>query len=247
VRSAPAGRAGTVGPVPRRLVLFDIDGTLVRTGPVGGEVFDRAMVDVVGAAPTERVRMSGKTDPLIVREHLALLGVEDTDETVGAILRRLAVRLTEAEGEIAGTGAACPGAGELLGALGDIPDVAVGILTGNLAPNARVKLRAYGLDHLVDFGLGAYGSDDDDRDRLVPIALDRAAERFGVRPDPREVWVVGDTPRDLSCARAGGVRCLLVATGSFDADQLASLGADAVLDDLSDTAAVVKLLAGDLA
>ncbi|HLH45520.1 MAG TPA: haloacid dehalogenase-like hydrolase [Acidimicrobiales bacterium] len=225
-----------------RLLLWDVDGTLVRTGPVGSEVFDLAMADVVGRVPSGRVRMSGKTDPLIVREHLVLLGVEPTDEVVAAVCERLVTRLAEVRDLMARTGSACPGAAAALEALGARPGVVCGVLTGNLEPNARVKLAAYGLDELVDFQVGAFGSDDADRDALVPIALRRAAERLGGPVDPDDTWVIGDTPRDLACARAGGAHCLLVATGTYPADELAPLGADATLTDLTDTEAVVKLL-----
>lgn len=225
-----------------RLLLWDIDGTLVRTGPIGGEVFDLAMLDVVGRAPPGRVRMSGKTDPLIVREHLALLGVDASDATVGAVLDRLATRLAAAQETLRATGSACPGVPEVLRAVRAEPGVTSGVLTGNLEPNARVKLAAYGLDTLVDLRIGAFGSDDEDRDALVPFALRRAAAVLGTPVDPDNVWVIGDTPRDLACARAGEVRCLLVATGTYGVEQLGSLGADATLDDLTDTEAVVKLL-----
>ncbi|MBW3575836.1 MAG: HAD hydrolase-like protein, partial [Actinobacteria bacterium] len=110
------------------------------------------------------------------------------------------------------------------------------------AVNAATKLAALGLDRWLDLESGAYGSDDPDRPALVPVALRRAAERRGWTLSPEDVWVVGDTPRDLECARAGGARCALVATGHTTQDDLYGLGADAVFDDLSDVEAVVKLL-----
>jgi phosphoglycolate phosphatase len=238
-----AGRYGERA-MGRRVLLWDIDGTLVHAGPAGAAVFDSALVDVLGSAPTDRVAMSGKTDPLIVREHLALLGLDPSPETIQEVCDRLAVRLAEAEGEIATSGSPCPGVPELLDTLRRRDDVVSGLLTGNLEANARVKLRAFGLDRFVDVGLGAFGSDDEDRNALVPIALRRVTDRLGVEPDPGDVWVIGDTPRDLDCARSGGVRCLLVATGAFDAPTLADLGADAVVEDLSDTDAVLELLLG---
>ncbi|HET9443314.1 MAG TPA: HAD hydrolase-like protein, partial [Acidimicrobiales bacterium] len=94
-----------------------------------------------------------------------------------------------------------------------------------------------------DLEIGAYGSDDADREKLVPIALRRAAERHGIDPRPEDVWVVGDTPRDLACARAGGARCLLVGTGNFGVDELRRMEPDAALADLSDTEAAFELLA----
>ena len=226
------------------LLLWDIDGTLVQAGPLGSEVFDLAVADVLGEAPDDRVAMSGKTDPLIVTEQLALLGVEPDPEILEAILDRLVTRLAGVADRLPEQGRACPGIAELLTALAGVPGVASGVLTGNLRPNARVKLAAFGLDHLVDFELGAYGSDDIDRNALVPIALDRVIKTLGSEVPAEASWVIGDTPRDLECARVGGVRCLLVATGRYGIDELAALGPDAVLPDLTDTAAAVELLTG---
>jgi phosphoglycolate phosphatase len=243
------GRAGAGryrGSVIRRLLLWDIDGTLVRAGPIGATVFDQAVEDVLGAVAPERVRMSGKTDPLIVREQLELLGVDPEPATVDAILVRLAARLAASSDRLSETGTACRGVVELLGTLGALPTVCNGVLTGNIEPNARVKLAAFGLDSLVDLEVAAYGSDHVDRNELVPIAMARASARFGATVASDDVWVIGDTPRDLACARAAGVRCLLVATGGYTTDELAPLGADATLDDLADTDAVVKLVAADL-
>jgi phosphoglycolate phosphatase-like HAD superfamily hydrolase len=133
-----------------------------------------------------------------------------------------------------------PGVVELLDALAAAGAVQT-LVTGNLAPNARTKLAALGLDRApLDLDVGAYGSDHHDRDELVPMAVERVRNRYG---DIDAVWVVGDTPRDLRCARAGGARCLLVATGGYAFDALIDAGADALLEDLSDTEAAVKLLA----
>ncbi|HET9070526.1 MAG TPA: HAD family hydrolase [Acidimicrobiales bacterium] len=228
----------------RRLLLWDIDGTLVRAGLLGAEVFDRALEDVLGEVPPGRVRMSGKTDPLIVHEQLALLGLEPDPTTVEAVLDRLVARLAEVAHRLPGQGTPCPGVPELLEALGGDPAVASGVLTGNLRPNAEVKLAAFGLDRLVDLRLGAYGSDDIDRNALVPIARKRATEHLGAEVAADDTWVIGDTPRDLECARRGGVRCLLVGTGTYDVSELGSLGADVTLPDLTDTATVLELLAG---
>jgi phosphoglycolate phosphatase-like HAD superfamily hydrolase len=115
-------------------------------------------------------------------------------------------------------------------------------VSGNLKANARVKVAAFGLDRWLDLEVGAYGSDDEDRTRLVPIALDRVDRLRGRRYRPQEAWVVGDTPADLACARAGGARCLLVATGRIPFEELAAAGPDALLPDLSDVDRVVTIL-----
>ncbi|HET6874279.1 MAG TPA: haloacid dehalogenase-like hydrolase [Acidimicrobiales bacterium] len=227
----------------RRLVLWDVDGTLLRAGDIGAAVFDDAIEAVLGRRPPERVRMSGKTDPLIVREYLVMMGVEETPELVEAVLERLVQGLADAaDGGVLDDGAACPGVTEVLDGLAGSAGVVQTLLTGNLYANAVVKVSAYGLDKWLDLDLGAYGSDSDDRNRLVPVALHRLEQARRVRLAPSDAWVVGDTPRDLACARAAGARCLLVATGRYNYDELAGLGADAAVENLLDSDAVVNLL-----
>jgi phosphoglycolate phosphatase-like HAD superfamily hydrolase len=232
----------------RRLLLWDVDGTLVRAGDLGAAVFDVAFEAVVGARPNGRVRMSGKTDPQIVREYLVMMGVDETDGLVEAVLLSIEGHLAAAAaaGELVAGGAACPGTADVLSLLAGDRRVVSTLLTGNIAPNAALKVAAFGLDRWLDLSLGAYGSDEADRNLLVPIALDRLATRRGVRLDPASAWVIGDTPRDLECARVAGARCLLVATGRYTHEQLAATGADAVFDDLSDAGAIAKLLTADL-
>ncbi len=236
----------------RRLLLWDVDGTLVRAGDLGAAVFDLALEGVLGLRPAARVRMSGKTDPQIVCEYLAQLEVERHDERhddlVESILQSLEEHLAEAAdaGHLAAGGHACPGVADLLAELALDDRVLSTLVTGNIRANARVKVAAWELDPWFDLNVGAYGSDHWDRNLLVPVALRRVEKRYGARLEPSDAWVIGDTPRDLDCARAAGARCLLVGTGRYTAADLAPLGADAVLEDLSDTAAVVKLLTGDL-
>jgi phosphoglycolate phosphatase len=230
------------------LVLWDVDGTLVRAGELGATVFDAALEGVLGVRPDFRVRMSGKTDPQIVGEYLEVMGVEASDAVVDAILRDIEGRLAAAAaaGELTAGGSACPGAAEILSELAGDPRVVSTLLTGNVYLNAVVKVAAFGLHDWLDLDVGAYGSDEADRRRLVPVAMSRVEQSHGARIEPDDAWVVGDTPRDLECARAAGARCLLVATGRYRAEQLEPLGADAVLEDLSDTKGVLELLTGDL-
>jgi phosphoglycolate phosphatase-like HAD superfamily hydrolase len=215
---------------------------------LGAAVFDEALEAVVGVRPKLRVRMSGKTDPQIVREYLDEMGLEERDNVVTEVLRVVAEQLAAAarRGELVAGGVTCSGVEDLLGLLASDHRVVSTLVTGNIAPNAVVKVAAFGLDRWLDLSVGAYGSDEADRRRLVPLALDRFASVRGIRLHPSDAWVIGDTPRDFECAQVAGVRCLLVATGRYDAEELSSLGADEVLNDLSDINAVVDILTGDL-
>ncbi|MDA8291051.1 MAG: HAD family hydrolase [Actinomycetota bacterium] len=224
------------------LVLWDIDGTLLNAGGLGAEVFDRALDAALGARPPERVAMSGKTDPQIVGEYLDMLGIGDRDAHLPAVLAALERELEAAEQEIRDAGRVLPGVPEAIAAIAALGSLQ-SVLTGNIAPNARRKLAIFGLDGLLDLEVGAFGSDHADRRELVPVALGRVRATRGRSFDPSRVWIVGDSANDLACARAGGVRCLLVATGRSSGRELAALGPDFVVEDLSDTGAVVDILA----
>jgi phosphoglycolate phosphatase len=132
----------------------------------------------------------------------------------------------------------------VLEALAARDDVRLAVLTGNLEPIARLKLLCAGLDRFIAFELGAFGSDHADRTCLVPIVRDRVRDRLGQDMARADVVVVGDTPRDIACARAGGARVVAVATGGFSRADLEAHHPDAVLDDLSDTDAVIACLLG---
>jgi phosphoglycolate phosphatase len=229
-----------------RLVLWDIDGTLMRAGQVGADIFAIAVEHVVGRHPGEHgVSMGGKTDPQIALEILAGMGLDAREgaDHLPLVLDRLEAELAGAVDLIREKGRLLPGVPEVLARLhGGDGDLAQSILTGNTAANAITKLAAFGLDRWLDLEIGAYGSDNSDRRALVPVAIKRAKTRRGWRLAPPDVWVVGDTPHDLACARAGGARCVLVGTGFTPIEDLRGLGAEAVLNDLSDVDGVVKLL-----
>lgn len=226
-------------------MLWDVDGTLLRTNGVAQKAFDTAAEHVLGRAPgAHEVRMSGKTDPLIALEILAFAGLpeDEASRLVPDVLARLEAELAEAEHLVREQGHVLPGVAEVLADLHGDPAVVQSVLTGNTAANAALKLRAFGLDRWIDVDVGAFGSDHHDREELVPVALDRVARLRGRDLEPEHTWVVGDTPRDLACARAGGARCLLVATGQFSVDELAALEPDAVLPNLADAGRAAALL-----
>lgn len=231
-----------------RLVLWDIDGTLLTSGGVGPAAIHRAVELGVGRAlvGTElmgAVQMGGKTDPQIVGEYLALMEADSVAD-LPIVLRHLEDCLAETAHLVIEQGAVLPGVVAVLQALAAREGVIQSVLTGNIAPNASAKLGAFGLDQWLDLRVGAYGSDNVDRRALVPVALARVKEFRGFDLTPDDVWVVGDTPRDLEAARAGRARCLLVASGGFGVEQLRDLGADATVVDLANTVQVVDLLTG---
>jgi phosphoglycolate phosphatase-like HAD superfamily hydrolase len=234
--------------VERRLILWDIDGTMLSLGPAAGIAFDLAVERVVGRDPSGHdVSMGGKTDPQIALEILATMALSDGEARhhLPDVLEALERELEAAVDEVRRTGRVLPGARELIERLGNEPGVLQTLLTGNLAANARLKLGAFGLDRLLDLKVAATGSDHADRDRLVPVALEKAERVRGLRFAPEETWIIGDTPRDLACARAAGARCLLVSTGRVPIEELEGLGADAVMTDLTDTDRTLAVLGLD--
>ena len=160
-----------------------------------------------------RIVMSGKTDPQILREifRAAALADEHIDTLLPDAMAAAEQALADAEHELRETGHVLPGVVELLRAAATTPRASARRCSpATSPPNAAVKVAAFGLTEFFDAEVGAYGTDHADRLELVPIALERVARFRGERYDPDEVWVVGDTANDLACARAGGVRCLLV-------------------------------------
>jgi phosphoglycolate phosphatase len=226
-----------------RLLLFDIDGTLVVGGPPK-HTFGDALRRIYGATgPIDDWEFSGKTDPQIARELLREAGLADPDIDAGFadLWPDYLAGLREALGTHPME--RLPGIGALLDALSEPVargQVALGLVTGNLQAGAALKLASAGL--AWDDTVGGYGSDHEERDRLPGFAVDRAWGHWGRRYAPEDVVIIGDTPRDVRCGRAHGARTVAVATGRYSAAQLQASGADWVLPDLSSTKAVVRLL-----
>jgi len=230
-----------------KLVLFDIDGTILWTDGAGRRAIGRALVDEMGTTgPIERYRFDGKTDPQIVRELLSLAGhpAAAADDRVAAVCRRYLELL---EGELARPTQrtrVLAGVPELLGGLEEHEAegrALVGLLTGNLEGGAALKLKSAGLDPRR-FAVGAYGSDSPQRPELPAIAARRAAERTGREIPGRDVVIIGDTPDDVACGEPIGARVVAVATGFYDVAALRAAGAARVFADLRDTAAVLDAI-----
>ena len=225
-----------------RLFLFDIDGTLVNAGGVGRVAVTNALNEVYGTTgPIDGYDFRGRTDPRIVLDLLGDAGWDEAD-----IRARLAiyfnVYLRELD-TLVGDGArvrVLPGVADVVRALSARGDAVVGLLTGNIEPGARVKLRSTGLWPL--FRVGAFGSDDVDRRRLPAVARQRALESLGHDIPCNRVTIIGDTPLDVDCARASGALAVAVATGRYTGDELSACSPDVLFADLSDVDAVLDAL-----
>lgn len=228
----------------QKLILFDIDGTLLWTDGAGRRAIHAALRAELGLeGPFDGVRFDGKTDPQIVRELLAAARHEaEVPETrVEAICRRYVALLRE-ELEAGGREMQVfPGVIDLLDSIDARADALVGLLTGNLMDGAMLKLRAAGIPP-ERFRVGAYGSDAADRRALPPIAVERAALLMGRTPERDEVVIIGDTPNDMRCGEALGVRAIGVATGNYTTDDLRRAGGHAVFDDFTDPLPVLEAI-----
>jgi phosphoglycolate phosphatase-like HAD superfamily hydrolase len=228
----------------RRLVLFDIDGTLLNAGGAGARALRDALVEIFGeTGPIGAYSMAGRTDPQIVRELMTAVGM-----TVDEIQPRLEplweVYLRNLRGEVARSRIEpLPGVPALLDRVeaGGEP-VLLGLLTGNVAKGARMKVDAAGLA-FDRFRVGAYGSDHWERRELPAVAMERARELTGVDYQGKEVVIIGDTPFDIACGEHLGVRTIAVATGGHPAEELAACNPDYLFGDLSDVDAVWRAIA----
>lgn len=229
-----------------RLLLFDIDGTLLSCGPQVRGLFAAALEEVFGTrGPIDSLDFAGKTDPQIVLELMAAAGL--AEEAVQPQLPRMreAFRRQMAAGLLREKMRLMPGVRELLEELSARRELTLGLLTGNWEVTGRIKLSRFQLDGFFTFG--SFGDDAVDRCDLVPAALRRAERLAGRRFVPEETLIIGDTRRDVACARAHGIPVLAVATGWTSAEELVTAGADWVLPDLSRVAQVLPALAPGVA
>jgi len=221
-----------------RLILFDIDGTLIDSGGAGVRALDFALKELfLIENGFHGISMAGKTDPSIMREGLIKHGLSadgNLELIVETYLRHLQSEIQNDRKTIK------PGIYETLEKLHHMNGIALGLLTGNLERGARIKLEPFQLN--AYFPSGAFGSDDEDRNMLLPVAVTRyqAFSSHTIRIE--ECIVVGDTPRDVECAKIHGAASFAVATGPYSADDLRDAGADYVAEDLSDPAPLLQFL-----
>lgn len=222
-----------------KLLLFDIDGTLLTSGGAGERALRLALKNRFGIEDDlALIEIQGRTDSGIARRIFEVHGIAPTPENLSAFLdgylHHLAIELHRNNGRL------LPGIVELLNALKALPRVAVALLTGNLERGAEIKLAHYGVWHYFEFG--AYADDHHDRNQLGRFATARAFEKHGVEFLPENVFVIGDTPHDIECGRAAGAKTVAIATGNFSREQLAAHHPDYLFDDLSNAAGVIAKL-----
>jgi phosphoglycolate phosphatase-like HAD superfamily hydrolase len=220
------------------VVLFDIEGTLVHTGGSGVEALRRAFWESFNRRPPDRIETSGRTDRGIARTMLLASSLDDSqanwERFHTAYLRHLAAFLPKGHGRI------LPGVSELLGELSRRSHIRLGLLTGNTAAGARLKLEHFGLHQ--HFAFGGFGDHFPERNGIAAAALQAAGCEFDGQLCLERVWVVGDTPLDISCARHIGARAVGVATGIHPRSELEAARPDLILDDLSACTPLLELV-----
>jgi phosphoglycolate phosphatase len=223
------------------IVLFDIDGTLIRTGRAGSRAMNRAFEDLFGIPEAfDGIPMAGRTDKGILEDGASRAGVDLSGSAFHRFRDRYFMRLREALPEPGPHRGILPGVQPLLGAIAARADVFPALLTGNCEEGARIKLEHFDLWKF--FRCGAYGDAVVDRNELFDVAMARARACGAPATHPRDVVVVGDTVLDVACAKAAGARSVAVATGPSDVDVLRAAGADVAVTDLSDTEGFLRLL-----
>jgi phosphoglycolate phosphatase len=223
----------------RRLLLWDIDGTLISTGAAGHRAIEMATAQRFGGTgDLDGVEIAGRTDTGIAHQILAKYGEPITEESMRIFLdlylELLAQELPRSQGQV------LPGVLELLKRAENRPDTVLGLLTGNLRRGARLKLEHYQLWHF--FAFGAFADDHHDRNELGTFALTRAHEGTGEKFHPTQVDVIGDTGHDIACGKAFGARTIAVATGSWPEERLVEYAPDFLFHDLSRVDDVIATL-----
>lgn len=232
-----------MGMVDMKVVLFDIDGTLLRTDGAGRRALERALQETFGVTGSPDYRYDGKTDRQIVREQMQAMGVEHAriaqhmDRLLEDYLQYLEAELRDRPDQAV----LCAGVMPLLERLRSREDVTLGLLTGNVRAGARQKLRAVDVD-FDQFIVNAFGCDHEHRPELPGIARKRAEDMLGRPVQGEQLVIIGDTPADIHCGRSIGVRAIGVATGHYSVEALAEHVPAAVFATLEDTDAVIQAM-----
>jgi phosphoglycolate phosphatase-like HAD superfamily hydrolase len=225
-----------------RLILWDIDHTLIETRGTGSQLARAAFQEITGIWPDQMADATGKTEPVSLAETLRAHGIEPTEEHQRRYAQALPEQHRRHADQLRQVGRVLPGAAEALAALHQIPGTIQTALTGNYRAAAAVKLAAFDLDSALDLDVGAYADDATDRAALVPIAQRRAGDKYGHRLTRANTVIIGDTTHDVAAARQAGAAIIAVASGHDSADDLRAAGADTVLTDLAETMKVLRVI-----
>ncbi len=225
-----------------KLVLFDIDGTLLSSTGAGKTAIKNSIENVCGRGIQLRgVQFAGRTDPAIVRDLLLVNGFMDDEaenmlaDCLKAYTASLMRHLTPSDVHV------YPGVRDLVRSMAKDQEISLGLLTGNLQDTAYLKLHAAGLGSYFSFG--AFGSDREHRNELPAVAAERAFQQTGLKFEANQMFIIGDTPADFECGRSHGAHCIGVSTGIFSHEQLASHEPDLLLTDFSEPSALFAYLA----
>jgi phosphoglycolate phosphatase-like HAD superfamily hydrolase len=225
-----------------RLVLWNIDHTLVDVARVTREAYAEAFQRVTGRPLVRLAPTAGRTESEIIFETLAFNGVPATDETLPAFIDALAQTFGARRHLIREQGRALPGAKEGIDAVARLPEAVQSVLTGAIQPNAILKLTELGLDRHLDFDIGGYGSEIYPKGALVELARTRAATKYGVPFGESSTVIIADSPLDVRAAHIAHATIISVATGAATEAELRSSGADVVLPTLADTTTLVRAI-----